>query len=301
KLDKIITEESYEGLYSAEVSYRYSNFGVNQLLMRYGDANVQKQFINYVVIPVFKQKNVLYLVDQDTEWSNVWLDNTRQAKRRGLLPIDPSMKSKDIKVGNLMEYSYSDFLDRLDIKNFKNVLIVVCEYFTKDNGDSFFKLTTNEVTPNAKKSSEKIYNIPNPNNAVKYFNDAVHSVIQRFASGSSSDNDAISFSSQKVMGVHGDIDAILDEPENEVDLTKITMQLQVFDNKDIAVIKSKLDKISDVAKYQINLDDNNKYRIELYIKNSLESLAMAYYLNGLSFSEYNGEYVMFSQEMDEGV
>ena len=67
-IDSIISEKSYDEKYTADVNYSYTNIGVQELILKHGNEAVRKQFFNYIVIPVFKQKNIISFLDSKTDW-----------------------------------------------------------------------------------------------------------------------------------------------------------------------------------------------------------------------------------------
>ena len=306
----IISEASYDEKYTADVNYAYTYKGVNDLILKYGTDAVKKQFFDYVVIPVFKQKNVISFLDTKTEWLQTWIDSTEECTKHRLLPIDPTTNSSKISTNNVFSLSYVDFLNDLKIKKFKNVLIATCEYFTRDDGTMYFQVTTEELTPTSKNISEVKHDIANPDNAKDYFDAAIERIIaiygdkNQYNITNKNTTDA-TYASERIIATDGSkkagsvLDALLAQPKIGKKLTKVEMRLDVFSKEDLEHIKLKLKQVKPIVKFQIDLDDESHYKIALYISGSMEDLAEGFYENDLSYRVYDNEYVMF--ELESGI
>ena len=309
-VDSIIDEASYEEKYTADVNYHYTNIGINELILKYGADEVKNQFFDYVVIPVFKQKNVISFLDTKTEWLATWMDSSEECTKRKLLPVDPTTSSTKISPTNVFTMSYVDFLNNLKTKRFKNVLLATCEYFTRDDGSMYFKVTTEVLTPDGKNVIETKYDIADPSNAKDYFDIAIERIINTYGSREKSDmhyktGSDIAYTSEKITAIDHNkktgsvLDALLAQPKNSSKLTKVEMRLDVFSKEELEHIKKKLDAVKIIAKYQIDLDDQGRYKIALYISGSMEKLAEDFYNNNLSYRLYDDQYVMF--ELESGI
>ena len=310
-VDGIIEEASYDEKYTADVNYHYTNIGVHKLMLKHGTDDVKKQFFDYVVIPVFKQKNVISFLDTKTEWLATWIDSAEECKKRGLLPIDPTKDSTKISTANIFSLSYIDFLNNLKVKKFQNVLIATCEYFTRDNGSMYFKVTTEALTQDGKNVMETEYDIADPSHAKDHFDIAIERVINSYGNNGNSGvaykagNDT-AYISEKISSIDDEnkkagsvLDTLLAQPKTGPKLTKVEMRLDVFSAEELAHIKTKLDAVKVVSKYQIDLGDDKRYKIMLYINGSMEALAEDFYNNNLSYRLYDDQYVMF--ELESGI
>ena len=309
-VDSIIEEASYEEKYTADVNYHYTNIGVHELMLKYGTDEVKKQFFDYVLIPVFKQKNVISFLDTKTEWLATWIDNSDECTKHKLLPIDPMKSSSKISADKIFKMSYIDLLDDLKIKRFKNILLATCEYFTRDDGSMYFKVTTESMTPDDKNVTETKYDIADPSNAKDYFDAAIERIINTYGDKGKTDMhyknaSDITYASEKITTIDDGkkagsvLDALLVQPKTGLKLTKVEMRLDVFSAEELAHIKIKLNAVKVVAKYQIDLGDDKHYKIALYVNGSMEELAESFYNNELSYRLYDGQYVMF--ELASGI
>ena len=115
----------------------------------------------------------------------------------------------------------------------------------------------------------------------------------------------IAYTSEKITAIDHNkktgsvLDALLAQPKNSSKLTKVEMRLDVFSKEELEHIKKKLDAVKIIAKYQIDLDDQGRYKIALYISGSMEKLAEDFYNNNLSYRLYDDQYVMF--ELESGI
>lgn len=306
KVHNIISEKSFDERYTANVNYSYDNLAIHHLLMKYGNEDVKKQFFEYVVIPVFKQRNVIQFLDSKTEWLETWIENQEICNKNGMLVIDPLQNAVDITSSNVFNLSYENFLDRLKIKKFKNILIAVCEYFTKPDGSMYFKVITYKLTSDGQRYiADKYYDISDPAAAEKYFGIAIHEIITGLNPSHDADKNIDVANAENVSDLASDrndknakagsvLDSLLVQTKASTQkLTKIEMKLDVFDNQEIENIKVKLAAIPEVVKYHIDMEDAQNYKITLHINTSLEDLAESLYFNNLSFRLYDEEYTMF--------
>ena len=303
-VDSIISENAFDEKYTADVNYFYTNIGVNQLILKYGNDEVKKQFFDYVVIPVFKQKKMISFMDSKTDWLETWIENSEECTKHKLLPIDPTKKSLKITPSNIFSMSYVDFLNQLQTKRFKNVLIAICEYFTRDDGTMYFKVTTQELTSTGKNVTETKYDIADPDHAKNYFDVAIARIMATYGDNGSYDmhyknSSDVAYVSEKIIAQDGKkkagsvLDALLMQPKAGKKLTKVEMRLDVFSSEELEHIKTKLHDVKEVVKFQIDMDDSKSYKIALYIDGSIENLAEGLYNHDISYKLYDGQYVMF--------
>ncbi len=309
-ISNTISETSFDEKYTADVNYAYDNLSINELILKYGSPAVQDQFFEYIIIPVFKQKNVISFLDTKTEWLATWMSSKDDCKKYRLLPIDPTKMSTSITTGNVYSLTYEEFLNKLNVKRFKNILIASCEYFTRDDGSMYFSVTTEELSPITKNITETKYDVANPDNAKKYFDMAIDRIINHYGQKIQYANDQnatdTAYESQRMVLKEDSskkagsvLDALLAQPQKGKKLTKIQMRADIFSKEGLESFKEKLSHVTEVVKYKINLDDDKHYMVELYTDKSLKDLAEGFYVNQLTFRVYNNEYVMF--ELETGI
>jgi hypothetical protein len=306
-----ISETVYDERYEADVKYSYDDLITNNLILKYGSPEVRDQFFEYIIIPVFKQKNIISFLDTKTEWLATWIDNKDQCSKHKLLPIDPTKAASHITTDAIFSMSYEDFLRSLKIKRFKKILIASCEYFTNSDGSMYFNVTTKELSQFSKNVTETKYDIGHPKMAKKYFDIAIERIIdkfgqQKFSAENIQNITDVAFESERSMlksqsGAKAGsvLDALLKQPKRGKPLVKVQMRADVFSQAGLASFKEKLDKVSEVVKYKINIDDANHYIVELYTDKSMNELSEGFYINQLSYRMSNGEYVAF--ELETGI
>lgn len=305
-----ISEKSFDERYTADVTYAYDNLDANQLILKYGSKEVKDQFFKYVVIPVFKQRNVLSFLDKRTEWLSTWMGSTEDASRYKLLPVDPTKSAKDITTANLYDLSYEDFLDKLNMKRFEKVLITSCEYFTRKNGTMYIEVKNTELSSEGTNVTETRYDIGNPNQARKYFGVAIDRIITTFGkrakvemlpnvSDISYASERLKLSRAKAKKAGSVLDDLLRRPGTDKRLNKVFMRADIFSQEGLKSFKDKLDKVDEVVKYKIDLDEYNHYILTIYTDADMAGLAEGFYINQLSFRSYDEEYITF--ELQGGV
>ena len=194
----------------------------------------------------------------------------------------------------------SNFLNNLKIKRFKNVLIAICEYFTRDDGTMYFQVTTQELTPTGKNVRETKYNIVDPEHAKDYFDIAIQRIISTYGEGGNynmhyKNATEVAYASERIIARDDSkkagsvLDALLVQPKAGRKLTKVDMRLDAFSNEELEHIKSKLREVKEVVQFQIDLDGDKHYKIALYIDGSMEKLAEGFYNNDISYnSSFHG-------------
>lgn len=305
-----ISEEAYPERYTADVTYSYDNVDAIDLILKYGSKNVKEQFFKYIVIPVFKQRNILSFLDTETEWLSTWLGSVEDASKYKLLPVDPTTSSQGITPENLYDLTFEDFVNKLNVKRFEKVLIASCEYFTRKDGTMYISVKNTELSHTGKNVSETRYDIGNPNQARKYFGIAIDRIITQFGkrtkiemlpneSNISYASERMSISRNRGKKAGSVLDGLLRKPGTDKRLNKVYMRADIFSQEGLDSFKEKLDKVDEVVKYKIDLDDAKNYILTIYTDADISVLAEGFYINDLSFRIYDGEYVTF--ELQGGV
>jgi hypothetical protein len=306
-----ISETVYDERYTADVTYSYDDLITNNLILKYGSLEVKEQFLEYIIIPVFKQKNVISFLDTKTEWLATWIDNKDECSKHKLLPIDPTKMASNITTDTIFSMRYEEFLRNLKIKRFKKILIASCEYFTNPDGSMYFTVTTKELSQFNKNITETKYDIGNPKMAKQYFEVAIERIIDKFGQQTSNNTNIqnitdVAFESERSMlkSQAGEkagsvLNALLKQPKRGKPLVKVQMRADIFSQEGLASFKEKLGKVTEVVKYKINIDDANHYIVELYTDKSMNELSEGFYINQLSYRISNGEYIAF--ELETGI
>ena len=310
KITDKISEEVYDERYVADVSYSYNSLDANELILKYGSKNVKEQFFRYVIIPVFKQRNILSFLDTKTEWLSTWLNSKADTSKYKLLPIDPTKMAENITTDNLFDLTYEDLLNQLKVKRFEKILIASCEYFTRKDGTMYISVTNTELSHDGKNITETRYDIGNPNMARKYFGIAIDRIITQFGKRSEVEmlpnvsdisyaSEKFKLSNAKSKKAGSVLDNLLRKPGTDRRLHKIIMRADLFSEEGLKSFKSRLNSVDEVVKYKIDLNNAKDYILTIYTDVDMADLAEGFYINNLSFRLYDGEYVTF--ELQAGV
>lgn len=310
RIDERISEEAYDHRYTADVTYAYDLLAVNNLILKYGSKEVKEQFFRYIIIPIFKQKNMISFMQEETEWLKTWILSQEDAAKFKLLPIDPSKNSKGITPENVLSLSFADFLKYLKVKRFEKILIASCEYFTRQDGSMYFSVVTTELSQDEKNVTETRYDIGNPKMARKYFGFAVDHIIAKYGKATKlkllPNAKDIAYHTERSM-LNQDknkkagsvLDALLRDPISGKKLKKIYMRADIFSKAGVKTFKEKLAKVPGVVKFKIDLDDFGHYIVTIYTDRGIAELAEGFFMNNLSYRNYEEEYVIF--EVENGV
>lgn len=310
EIEDRISEESYPQRYRADVTYKYDLLEANNLIRKYGSKEVKEQYFNYIIIPIFKQKNVISFLEDQTEWLKTWIERKEDASKFKLLPIDPTNDSSNITPENILSLNYESFLNYLKVKRFERVLIASCEYFTRPDGSMYFSVTTTELSEDEKNVTETRYDIGNPNMAKKYFGIAIDQIIAKYGQKAKlkmlPNMSDVSYHTERSMLEGGRnkkagsvLDALLRDPNSGKKLKKIFMRADVFSKEGLKSFKEKLAKVPGIAKFKIDMNDFGKYIVTIFTDRDISELAEGFFMNDLSFREFDGQYVAF--EVENGV
>ena len=187
--------------------------------------------------------------------------------------------SEKIKEDNLFDLKYEDFVNIFHNKLFKNVMIVTAEFFTnRRTGESILHIKKYIWTPFSVEAQvvEEEYDL-NSWDDIPYIVDLVI---------------------DKIIDDYGAIR--LTEPEEDIDdghlfidedeKKPIIMNFDVFDQDELDLVISKLEKVEQIDNFAIEHDYNTRHKILIYTSVSEYELAEGLYLNGLSYKIHGSLY-----------
>jgi len=274
-------ELSTMSTYNATVTYQYEKGKLYQLLLDYGNNVVQDMFYESLVLPVFKQRNILNIWGKEKKWNDVWCESKAILNNHKILyPTKSFLADKRINPENIFHLQYNDFLEFFPNSLFKNVTIITNEIFTNRlNGESLMKVDTYILKPdeiNNVKIEDK-YELESIND----INHNVNLVIDKFvnlygALRTNANNELI------------DSEINLNEEENEK--KPIIMNFDIFSPEEMDLLVGKLKKVVQIDKFVIEHDYETKYKILIYTNASDFDLAEDLYLNGLSYKMHGSLY-----------
>jgi hypothetical protein len=267
--------------YNATVTYQYDKAKLYKLLIDYGNSTVQDMFYETLVLPVFKQRNVLNIWDKEKKWNNIWHESKSHLNHHKILyPTKNLLASKKITPETLFHLNYNDFIEIFPNVLFKNAMIITTEFFTnRKTGESLMKINSYILAPNETENMQleddyplsSLDDIPNDVNLV------IDKVINLYGSV------RISPESELASQKNNDI-------EEDTEQRPIIMNFDVFNQEEMDLVASKLEKVSQVDRFVIEHDYNTKYKILIYTTASEFELAEGLYLNGLSYKIHGSLY-----------
>jgi|GEM_PF-1712662 hypothetical protein len=274
----LINEVSLLEKYNATVTYAYERGKIYNLLLEYGNTDVNDLFYEALVLPVFKQSNSLNIWDNDKKWNDFWIESRSILNTHKLYhPAKTLYLSNRINPENLNDLTYEDFIEIFNNKLFKKVIIVTAEFFTnRRTGASLMQIKKHILSPfGSKEVQEEEYDL-NSWDDIPYTVDIVIDLLI----------DDYGMLRENESEIPGE-DNINEEHE---EYKPIIMNFDVFDKDELELVTSKLDKIMQIDHFVIEHDYNNRYKILIYTGVTEYELAEALYLNGLSYKIHGSLY-----------
>lgn len=276
-ISEVKKESATDGSYSAMLSYRYDLYLVNQLLQAYGHEVVQDKFYEYLVIPVFKQKNIISLWEGNNEWIKQWGKSRKLSGYYKLYYPNATMPVKKlITARNVFNLTYDACLDIFSNFLFKKVLILVSEYFTDPVTGNVVMNVKNIILEHGNKvsTSEIDYLLNDPQDSSKVVSKSISDIMAKYGS----------LRHDVPKSIHEKIDI----DENRV--RTLMLNIDTFNEEEIKNIERKLKNVSEIKKFEVRRDYGSKYKITIWTEADDYSLTEGFYLNGLSFKIYGNLY-----------
>lgn len=276
----VINEISLLEKYSATVTYAYEKGKIFNLLLEYGDTKINDLFYEAIVLPVFKQRKTLNIWEDDKRWNDFWRDSRQILDTHKIYyPEKTLYLSEQIREDNLLNLKYEDFVNIFHNKLFKNIMIITAEFFTnRRTGESILHIKKYIWTPVSVEAKliEEEYDL-NSWDDIPYIVDLVIDKII-------DDYGAIRLTEPEEGIDDGHL--FIDEDEKK----PIIMNFDVFDQEELDLVISKLEKVEQINNFAIEHDYNTRYKILIYTSVSEYELAEGLYLNGLSYKIHGSLY-----------
>lgn len=276
----ILNEISLLEKYNATVTYEYDKGKLYSLLLEHGDSKINDLFYEFVVLPVFKQRKVLNLWEDDKRWNNFWNESRQILDTHKIYyPEKNLFLSQKITPENLMSLKYEDFVDILHNKLFKNVMIITAEFFTnRRTGESILHVKKYVWTPFSTEAEliEEEYDLSSWEDIPYIVDLVIDKIIDDYGV-------------LRLNMPEDDVDdghIFIDEDEQK----PIIMNFDVFDQEELDLVVSKLEMVDQIDSFAIEHDYNTRYKILIYTKVSEYELAEGLYLNGLSYKIHGNLY-----------
>lgn len=283
-ISSIINEVEATESYSATVSYKYDLAALNKVLLAYGNHIVDEKFYEYLILPIFKQRKILNIWDENQSWNKLWAaERSVLEQNRLFYPKASRALSKILNEQNIFSYSYDDYLEAFQNVLFKKVMLLVCEYFTDiNNGEAVMVVNSIIIGPDQdKKLLSNEYPIENQDEIPLIMEDVIAQIVRN----NGKIRDGIDY-----------VEKALEMENNttlsgqDVNVRTIMLNVEVFDEDELESIRSKLQNVKEIESFVINHDYDNKYKVVVTTSRNEAEIAEGFYQNGLSFRIYGNLY-----------
>jgi hypothetical protein len=276
-------EKETDTTYNAIVNYKYDLYSVIKLLRDYGGEEVDNKFYEYLILPIFKQKNVINIWGESKQWNKKWATSRNLLEHSKLLyPKATKDLITKIPDNQVLSFSYKDFIQILHPILFKNVMLAVCEFFTDINtGRSIMRVELNIITPHDRKVVPFEYQINSNEEIDSIVNNIINKTIRDYGR-------LVTNSADKVMEYKDDNISLSTKQSSKV--RTILLHSYIYDEESLARVKHKLSNIKTIKDVTIKHDHDAKYKITIVTQDNDFALAENFYLNGLSFKKYGNIY-----------
>ncbi|RTK92731.1 MAG: hypothetical protein EKK61_02960 [Rickettsiales bacterium] len=282
KIKKIENELSTIERYRANVTYAYDKAKLFKLLLKYGGADLEYKFNEFIILPVFKQQNILNIWESDKRWNDLWSEARDILNDHKIVyPKKNLFYAEKINEKNLFNLEHEDFINIFNNILFKNVMIITAEFFTnRANSQSIMQVK--KYIFNLNQSQAQIIT---EEFEVNTWADIAHNV-----------NRVI----DQVISEYGELKKYneLTDIINEGDIIykaqavkkPIIMNFDVFNPSELELIKLKLKKIKQIDEFNIEHDYSTRYKVIIHTNVDEYELAECLYLNGLSYRIHGNLY-----------
>ena len=275
----VINEVSLLEKYSATVTYSYERGRLYSLLLEYGDSKINDLFSEFLIIPVFKQRNTLNIWDKDKRWNDFWAESRNILNAHKLdYPQKTMYLANSITQENLSGLNYENFIEIFHNKLFKKVMIVTAEFFTnRHSGESLMEVKKYILSPYTAEPQvlKDDYDLATWDDIPYTVDLVIDRIIDDY--GKLREND-----------VDADLDG--DNLYAEEEQKPIIMNFDVFDKEELELVISKLEKVNQIDSFAVEHDYNTRYKILIYTTASEYELAEGLYINGLSYKIHGSLY-----------
>lgn len=276
---EVENEVSLVDRYNATVTYAYDKGRLFSMILEYGGEEINDKFYEYIIIPVFKQRNTMNIWEEDKRWNSIWNDSRRQFENHKIyLPKKNLFLSEKINEQTVLHLDLKDFIKIFNNVLFKNVMVVTAEFFTdRANYRSIMKVKKFVFKPNLLKPEiiEEEYELKSL--------DEIPATVRTFV--------------DKTLNQYGVLrQSIIEEEKkklikNTVDEPKpIIMNFDVFNKEELEIVNEKLKRVPQVDRFTVTHDYGSKYKIAIYTHADEYELAEGLYLSGLSYKIHGDLY-----------
>lgn len=276
---EVENEVSLVDRYNATVTYAYDKGKLFSMILEYGGEQINDKFYEYIIIPVFKQRNTMNIWEEDKRWNSIWNDSRRQFENHKIyLPKKNLFLSEKINEQTVLHLDLNDFIKIFNNVIFKNVMVVTAEFFTdRTNYRSIMKVKKFVFKPNLPKPEviEEEYELKSLDEIPSTVRTFVDKTLNQYGVLRQS---IIEEEKKKV------VKNIIDEPK------PIIMNFDVFNKEELEIVSEKLKRVPQVDRFTVTHDYGSKYKIAIYTHADEYELAEGLYLSGLSYKIHGDLY-----------
>ncbi|GAB4163602.1 MAG: hypothetical protein Tsb006_2810 [Rickettsiaceae bacterium] len=276
----VLNELSLVEKYSATVTYAYDKNKLYKLLLKYGGPQIDNQFYELIILPVFKQGSVLNIWEENKLWLDFWTNyRSVMDNRKIFYPQKNLFYVQKIAPDNLFTLSHEDFISIFRNTLFKNVMIITAEFFTdRKTSNSILQVQRYILRANSAKPEiiEEEYELDTRDDIPHVVDRIINKIIDSYGVLRTYEAPGISEESK-----------LLEEQEIK---KPVIMNFDVFDQEELDLVVSKLEKIEQIEHFLVKKDYNTRYKILIYTSADEYELAEALYLNGLSYRIHGNLY-----------
>jgi hypothetical protein len=273
----VSSEVSAVDHYNATVTYSYELSRIYSTLLKFGDPVVDDLFYEFLIFPIFKQKNFLNIWNEEKRWNNYWIQSRNLLEHHKIYYPEktPYIASKITGI-NIFDLKYEDFIDIFPQLLFKKVMIVTAEFFTnRKTRASILQIKKIILSPESETVViEDEYPLVHFEDIADNINLLIDKIVNKFGAIRHFDDN------------HDDEEVVADSPE----IHPIIMNFDAYDQEEIDVLREKLSKVDEIDSFKIQQDYNTKYKILIYTTRSEYELAEGFYINGLSYKIHGSLY-----------
>ncbi len=276
---EVENEVSLVDRYNATVTYAYDKGKLFSMILEYGGEEINDKFYEYIIIPVFKQRNTMNIWEEDKRWNSIWNDSRRQFENHKIyLPKKNLFLTEKINEQTVLHLDLNEFIKIFNNVLFKNVMVVTAEFFTdRTNYKSIMKVKKFVFKPNLPKPEilEEEYEL----NSLDEIPITVRTFVDNTLNQYGVLRQSIIEEEKKKVAKN-----IIDEPK------PIIMNFDVFNREELEIVSEKLKRVPQIDRFTVTHDYGSKYKIAIYTHADEYELAEGLYLSGLSYKIHGDLY-----------
>lgn len=276
---EVENEVSLVDRYNATVTYAYDKGKLFSLILEYGGEEINDKFYEYIIIPVFKQRNTMNIWEEDKRWNSIWNESRKQFENHKIyLPKKNLFLAEKINEQTVLRLDLNEFIKIFNNVLFKNVMVITAEFFTdRTNYRSIMRVKKFVFKPNLSRPEiiEEEYEL----NSLDEIPFTVRTFVGKTLHQYGVLRQSVIAEEKKKL-----IENIKDEPK------PIIMNFDVFNKEELEIVSEKLKRVPQIDKFTVTHDYGSKYKIAIYTHADEYELAEGLYLSGLSYKIHGNLY-----------